>query len=48
VAADGFPPITPSTFALDLSNTTDQEVIEFAEMVVNPSATSVVLVKKVD
>lgn len=48
VASDGYPPVSPSVFAEILSNTTNQEVIEFAKMVVKPSATSVVLAKKVD
>ncbi|EEE37261.1 putative protease [Rhodobacteraceae bacterium KLH11] len=48
VASDGFPPVTPSVFADILSNTTDQEVIEFAETVVQPSATSFVLAEKVE
>jgi zinc protease len=46
VASDGFPPVTPTVFADILENTTDQEVIEFAEKVLKPSATSVVLVEK--
>ncbi len=48
VAADGFPPVSPSVFAETLKNTTDQEIIDFANTVVKPSATSVVLAKKVD
>lgn len=36
VAADGFPPISPSVFAETLSNTTDQEVIDFAEKSCSP------------
>lgn len=48
VASDGFPPISPSVFAEILSNTTDQEVIDFLENIVKPSATSVVLAEKVD
>lgn len=48
VAADGYPPVSPSVFADMLSKTTDQEVIDFATEVMKPSATSVVLAKKVD
>jgi len=48
IASDGFPPVTPSVFADTLSNTTDQEVIDFVEHVVQPSATSFVLAEKVD
>lgn len=48
VAADGFPPISPSVFARVLDNTTDQEVIDFAKKVMKPSATSVILAQKVD
>ena len=39
VAADGFPPVSPSVFADLLINTTDQEVIDFANTVMKPSAT---------
>ncbi|MVO17096.1 insulinase family protein [Rhodobacteraceae bacterium CY05] len=48
VAADGFPPISPSVFVELISNTTDQEVIDFANTVLRPSATSVILAKKVE
>jgi zinc protease len=48
VAADGYPPVSPSVFADMLSETSDQEVIDFAKEVMKPSATSVVLAKKVD
>jgi len=48
VAADGFPPLSPSVFADMLTNTTDQEVIDFAKTIVKPSATSVILAEKVD
>lgn len=48
VASDGFPPVSPSVFADILSNTKDQEVIEFAKTVMKPSATSVLLAEKVD
>lgn len=48
VAADGFPPVSPSVFAEMLEKTTDQEVIDFAKKVMAPSATSVILAKKVD
>ncbi len=48
VAADGFPPISPSVFAETLSNTTDQEVVDFAEKVLQPSASSFVLAEKAD
>lgn len=48
VAADGFPPISPSVFTDILGNTTDQEVIDFAKMVVKPSATSVILAERAD
>lgn len=47
VAADGFAPVSPSTFAETLANTTDQEVIDFAKTFVEPSAMSVILAKKV-
>jgi zinc protease len=43
VAADGFAPITPTVFAETLANTTDQDVIDFANKVMQPSATSVLL-----
>ncbi|WP_299666244.1 hypothetical protein [uncultured Ruegeria sp.] len=48
IASDGFPPVSPTVFADTLSNTTDQEVIDFAENIVQSSATSFVLAKKVD
>ncbi|SLN54959.1 Peptidase M16 inactive domain protein [Roseovarius albus] len=48
IASDGFPPLTPSIFADILSNTEDQEVIDFAESVVQPSATSFILAEKVE
>lgn len=48
IAADGFSPVTPTVFADILSDTTDQEVIDFVANVVQPSATSFVLAKKVD
>ena len=48
VASDGFPPITPSVFVDILNETTDQDVIDFAEKVIRPSATSVVLAEKTD
>lgn len=48
VAADGFPPVSPSVFADMLTNTTDQEVLDFAKTIVKPSATSVILAEKVD
>ncbi len=48
VAADGFPPVSPSVFANLLTRTTDQEVIDFIETVMKPSATSVILAKRVD
>lgn len=48
VASDGFPPVSPSVFADMIRDTSDQEVIEFAAAVVKPSATSVILAKKVD
>ncbi|WP_294228566.1 insulinase family protein [uncultured Shimia sp.] len=48
LAADGFPPFSPSRF-IDLINaTTDQEVIDFADKVMQPSATATILAKKVD
>ena len=43
VAADGFPPITPTTFARTLRDTTDEDVIYFIESAMAPSATAVVL-----
>jgi zinc protease len=46
VASDGFPPVTPTVFADTLNNTTDQEVIDFAQNIVKPSATSFVLAEK--
>ena len=48
VASDGFPPITPSVFVEILNDTTDQDVIDFAEKVIKPSATSVVLAEKAE
>ncbi|MEM6891698.1 MAG: insulinase family protein [Pseudomonadota bacterium] len=48
VASDGFRPISPSTFVEILNNTTDQEVLDFAERIVEPSATSVVLAESID
>lgn len=48
VAADGFAPIEPSAFADILTNTTDEEVIDFAKTVMKPSATSIILAEKVD
>ncbi|WP_370229081.1 M16 family metallopeptidase [Cognatishimia sp.] len=48
VAADGFPPITPTGLIEILSETTDEEVREFAATAMQPSATSVVLAKKVE
>ncbi|KIC09571.1 protease [Leisingera sp. ANG-M1] len=48
VAADGFPPVSPSVFSDMIRDTSDQEVIEFAATVVKPSATSVILAKKAD
>ncbi|AEV39220.1 Zinc protease [Pseudovibrio sp. FO-BEG1] len=48
VAADGFPPVSPSVFAEMLGNVTDRNVINFVKTIVKPSATSVILAKKVD
>lgn len=48
VASDGFPPISPSGFVNILNDVTDQEVIDFAKTAMKPSATSVILAKKVD
>lgn len=48
VASDGFPPVTPSRQAAMIKNTTDQQVRDFADTIVKPGATSVVLAKRVD
>lgn len=48
VAADGFPPVSPSVFSQILADTTDQEVFDFAQAIMKPSATSVVLAEKVN
>lgn len=47
LASDGFPPATPTVFAHTLSMTTDQEVIDFVNKVMKPSATSVILAEEV-
>ena len=47
VAADGFPPISPSTFTRMIADTSDEEVVAFATKVIGPSATSVLLARKV-
>ncbi len=48
VASDGFPPVSPTVFARTISKTTDQEVIDFVNKIMKPSATSVILAEKVD
>ncbi|AZV80453.1 insulinase family protein [Parasedimentitalea marina] len=48
VAADGFPPISPSVLAEMMTNTTDREVIDLANSIMRSSATSVILAKKVE
>lgn len=48
VAADGFPPVTPTILERMLSETSDQEVRDFIQTAMSPSATAVVLAKKVD
>ncbi|MBY5931492.1 insulinase family protein [Tateyamaria omphalii] len=46
VASDGFPPISPSVFARIISDTSDEQVIDFAKKVIEPSATSIVLAQR--
>ncbi|WP_298909583.1 insulinase family protein [uncultured Aliiroseovarius sp.] len=48
VAADGFPPVSPSIFTHTLNATSDQDVIEFMTSIVSPAATSVILAEKAD
>lgn len=48
VASDGFPPISPSVLARTISQTTNEEVVEFMKVVVLPSATSVILAERED
>lgn len=48
VASDGFPPLTPMGLIELIDTTTDDQVRTFAEWAITPSATSVVLAKKVD
>ncbi|MEM9108297.1 MAG: insulinase family protein [Pseudomonadota bacterium] len=46
VAGDGFPPVSPGVFADMIENTSDDQVIEFARKMMEPSATSVVLAQR--
>jgi zinc protease len=48
VAADGFPPVTPTVLEEMLNETSDQKVRDFINTTMRPSATAVVLAKKVD
>ncbi|MBO9479723.1 insulinase family protein [Shimia sp. R11_0] len=48
LAADGFPPITPSLYEELINSTSDQDVIYFANTIVKSSPTSVILAEKVD
>lgn len=46
VAADGFPPISPTVLERVIANTSDEDVIRFARAMVAPAATSIVLAKR--
>ncbi len=48
VASDGFPPISPGTYAQLLAETSDAEVIEFLQDFVAPAATSQIFARKAD
>ncbi|MEP5153526.1 insulinase family protein [Planktotalea sp.] len=48
VAADGFPPITPGSYAQILEDTSDEEVKDFLNSFVAPAATSALLARKGD
>jgi len=48
LAADGFPPFSPTLYIDMINATTDQEVLDFAIKAMRPSATATILAKKVD
>ncbi len=48
LAADGFPPFSPTRYIDIINDTTDQEVLDFAAKAMMPSATAIILAKKVD
>ena len=48
VASDGLRPISPSTYAKLIKDTTDAEVFQFMDALIKPSATSILFAKKED
>ncbi|MEC8196583.1 MAG: insulinase family protein, partial [Pseudomonadota bacterium] len=48
LAADGFPQFSPTSYIDIINDTTDQEVLDFAAKAMMPSATAIILAKKVD